>query len=191
MGHYRFGVDVDKYNSNPNGWLLTEQPIYDLIIEKYHVFIEALRNGIAELWLEGFYCCLSSKYLIMLFRSVNLICSTSFWPIQMRSLSQRKPQSHTASKTDSRMIHILCSVLGCVALNVVKLLPISVMLMTEFSPLLTDSSTNALGKSCTLQWCRGGCSRLRPNGWRPRCGILRCRWRTVRWCRWGNAKFFG
>jgi len=49
MGHYRFGVNVDKYNSNPNGWLLIEQPIYDLIIEKYHVFIEALRNGIAEL----------------------------------------------------------------------------------------------------------------------------------------------
>lgn len=49
LGHYRFGVDIDKYNSNSDGWLLTEKSIYNTIYEKYHTFIDALRNDIASL----------------------------------------------------------------------------------------------------------------------------------------------
>lgn len=49
LGHYRFGVDIDKYNSNPNGWLLTEGFVYDSVNEKYHTFIDTLRKDITSM----------------------------------------------------------------------------------------------------------------------------------------------
>ena len=46
-GHYRFGVDVDKYDANQDSWLLTEESVYDSIREKYVAFIETLRDNIS------------------------------------------------------------------------------------------------------------------------------------------------
>lgn len=47
--HYKFGVDVDKYNANPDSWFLTEEFVYHSIRERHLSFIERLRMEITSI----------------------------------------------------------------------------------------------------------------------------------------------